>query len=136
MAGNGEAIIDRIGADVGAESKMGNARRAFGGVVSDGQGDRLAQMVAKTWSNQIFDIKKGGAEGAANALGIKGGVVGTRRNVASKGSKQFGRTVEGGVRGEQISKEVKAAGFEVASSMDRGSKRNQKLIRIGGATEG
>jgi hypothetical protein len=40
------------------------------------------------------------------------------------------------VRGEQISKEVKAAGFEVASSMDRGSRRNQKLIRIGGATEG
>jgi hypothetical protein len=50
--------------------------------------------------------------------------------MASKSSKQFGRTVEGGMRGKQISQEVKAPGFEVASSMERGAGGTNNSIAL------
>jgi hypothetical protein len=48
MAGNGEASVNGIRADVTVEGKAGDTGRAFGGIGSDCRGDWLAQMVAKT----------------------------------------------------------------------------------------
>jgi hypothetical protein len=61
-------------------------------------------------------MEKRGAKGAANALGFKGGVAGIKRDTTGKGSKQLGRAAEGGVWGKQIGKEIKATGFEIAST--------------------
>jgi hypothetical protein len=58
--------------------------------------------------------------------GFGGRIVGASWDVTiSKSSKQFSGTVQGGVRGEQIGKEVEATGFEIAGSMSGWSRRKR-----------
>ena len=92
-------------------------------------------MVAETQGDKVLNKKEGGAQGAADTFGFKGGVVGASRNVTCKSSKQFGGTVEGGMRAEEIGKEIETAGFEIASSTDRRCRRHRKLNRVCGTTE-
>jgi hypothetical protein len=84
-----EATVDGRRVDARTESKVGDARRAGGGIGSDRDGDGSAKVVAKSQGDKIVDEEKSRTEVGAATASFKSSVVRTTGNVLKSGD-EFG----------------------------------------------